>query len=186
MREITRYEGPFPYIDGLILQVTQNIGRLMVRHLPRAAGRSNYTLRRLLRLWTSMFVNFSVMPLRISTITGFVLSGLGAIGGAAVIVEALIRIAAGGLGLVDGRGVAALGRAADDPRHRRRVSRPALSDRQRQAAIGGEGGPPQPRHPAPPRHPERSCHRRDAPTIFPRQRSSVWRQAKQRKHGFRR
>src|ERR1700751_4641181 len=42
VREITRYEGPFPYIDGLILQVTHNIGRLMVRHLPRATGRSNY------------------------------------------------------------------------------------------------------------------------------------------------
>jgi hypothetical protein len=27
-REITRYVGPFPYIDGLILQVIQNIGRL--------------------------------------------------------------------------------------------------------------------------------------------------------------
>ena len=74
VREITRYEGPFPYVDGLILQVTQNIDRLLVRHLPRAVGRSNYTLRRLLRLWISMFVNFSVMPLRISTLTGFALS----------------------------------------------------------------------------------------------------------------
>jgi undecaprenyl-phosphate 4-deoxy-4-formamido-L-arabinose transferase len=61
----------------------------MVRHLPRAAGRSNYTLRRLLRLWGSMFVNFSVMPLRVSTITGFVLSGMGALAGAMVIAEAL-------------------------------------------------------------------------------------------------
>jgi hypothetical protein len=60
-----------------------------VRHLPRAAGRSNYTLRRLLRLWASMFVNFSVMPLRVSTITGFVLSGMGALAGAMVIAEAL-------------------------------------------------------------------------------------------------
>ena len=68
VREITRYEGPFPYVDGLILQVTQDIDRLLVRHLPRAVGRSNYTLRRLLRLWLSMFVNFSVMPLRISTL----------------------------------------------------------------------------------------------------------------------
>jgi undecaprenyl-phosphate 4-deoxy-4-formamido-L-arabinose transferase len=89
VREITRYEGPFPYIDGLILQVTHDIDRLMVRHLPRAAGRSNYTLRRLLRLWASMFVNFSVMPLRVSTITGFVLSGMGALAGAMVIAEAL-------------------------------------------------------------------------------------------------
>jgi glycosyltransferase involved in cell wall biosynthesis len=87
--EITRYEGPFPYVDGLILQVTQDIDRLLVRHLPRAVGRSNYTLRRLLRLWMSMFVNFSVMPLRISTLTGFALSVLGALGGLATIIEAL-------------------------------------------------------------------------------------------------
>ena len=90
VREIIRYEGPFPYIDGLILQVTHNIGRLKVRHLPRAVGRSNYTLRRLMRLWMSMFVNFSVMPLRISTMAGFVLSGIGATGGALVIGEALL------------------------------------------------------------------------------------------------
>ena len=89
VREITRYEGPFPYVDGLILQVTHDIDRLMVRHLPRAAGGSNYTLRRLLRLWASMFVNFSVMPLRVSTITGFVLSGMGALAGVMVIAEAL-------------------------------------------------------------------------------------------------
>lgn len=90
VREITRYEGPFPYIDGLILQATHDVDRLLVRHLPRAAGRSNYTLRRLLRLWTSMFVNFSVMPLRISTIAGFVLSAIGALGGVMAIAEALL------------------------------------------------------------------------------------------------
>ena len=89
VREITRYEGPFPYVDGLILQVTQNIDRMLVRHLPRAVGRSNYTIRRLLRLWMSMFVNFSVMPLRISTLTGFALSVLGGLGGLAAIIEAL-------------------------------------------------------------------------------------------------
>jgi glycosyltransferase involved in cell wall biosynthesis len=89
VREITRYEGPFPYVDGLILQVTQDIDRLLVAHLPRTAGHSNYTLRRLLRLWMSMFVNFSVMPLRISTLAGLVLSLLGAIGGAMAMAEAL-------------------------------------------------------------------------------------------------
>ncbi len=89
VREITRYDGPFPYVDGLILQVTQDIDRLLVRHLPRAIGRSNYTLRRLLRLWLSMFVNFSVMPLRLSTLTGFALSLAGAIGGIVTITEAL-------------------------------------------------------------------------------------------------
>ena len=90
VREIARYEGPFPYVDGLILQVTQDIDRMLVRHLPRAIGRSNYTLRRLLRLWMSMFVNFSVMPLRISTLTGFALSVFGGIGGLVAISEAIL------------------------------------------------------------------------------------------------
>src|SRR5712691_7543549 len=89
VREVTRYDGPFPYVDGLILQVTQDIDRLLVRHLPRAVGRSNYTTRRLLRLWLSMFVNFSVMPLRISTLTGFALSLIGTVGSLVVLTEAL-------------------------------------------------------------------------------------------------
>jgi undecaprenyl-phosphate 4-deoxy-4-formamido-L-arabinose transferase len=89
VREITRYEGPFPYVDGLILQVTQDIDRLLVQHLPRAAGRSNYTLRRLLRLWLSMFVNFSVMPLRLSMLGGLVLSVVGAVLSIMAAVEAL-------------------------------------------------------------------------------------------------
>ena len=89
-REIIRYEGPFPYIDGLILQVTHDIDRLLVGHLPRATGSSNYTVRRLLRLWMNMFVNFSVMPLRISTVTGFALSALGAVGVAMALGEALL------------------------------------------------------------------------------------------------
>src|SRR5437764_10199037 len=89
VREVIRYEGPFPYVDGLILQVTQNIKRMRVRHLPRAVGQSNYTLRRLLRLWLSMFVNFSVMPLRFITMTGSRLSVLGAVGSIIALTEAL-------------------------------------------------------------------------------------------------
>jgi glycosyltransferase involved in cell wall biosynthesis len=87
--EIQRYEGPYPYIDGLILQVTQDIGRLAVLHLPRAEGRSSYTFRRLVRLWLNMFINFSVMPLRLSTLMGFAVSGIGLIVALIVVGEAL-------------------------------------------------------------------------------------------------
>ncbi|HZT50378.1 MAG TPA: glycosyltransferase, partial [Stellaceae bacterium] len=90
-RAVTDYEGPFPYIDGLIMQVTHSIGQLEVEHLPRAVGGSNYTFRRLVRLWMNMFVNFSVMPLRISTLTGFALSLLGLFGFAWVVAEALFH-----------------------------------------------------------------------------------------------
>jgi glycosyltransferase involved in cell wall biosynthesis len=90
-KAVTDYEGPFPYIDGLIMQVTQSIGQLEVEHFPRAAGGSNYTLRRLVRLWMNMFVNFSVMPLRLSTLAGFALSLIGIFGFAWVVSEAIFR-----------------------------------------------------------------------------------------------
>jgi len=86
---ILSHKGPFPYIDGLIMQVTANIGRLKVEHLSRADGRSNYTLRRLVHLYFSMFLNHSVTPLRIGTMTGAVMALLGLAGFAEVLVEAL-------------------------------------------------------------------------------------------------
>ena len=43
VRAVTRYRGPYPYVDGLIMQVTQRIDSIEVRHLPRAAGRPTTT-----------------------------------------------------------------------------------------------------------------------------------------------
>jgi undecaprenyl-phosphate 4-deoxy-4-formamido-L-arabinose transferase len=77
VKEITRYKGPFPYVDGLIFQVTKNIGKVQVEHLPRKDGSSNYTLRRLLRLWMSILLNFSVAPLRIGTALGLIMCAFG-------------------------------------------------------------------------------------------------------------
>jgi len=86
---VTRYEGPFPYIDGLIMQVTQRIGTLEVRHLPRAQGRSNYTLKRLVNLWLNLAFNFSLLPLRLAVLLGLAMGVIGGIGGVYVIGEAL-------------------------------------------------------------------------------------------------
>ncbi|MBI2513736.1 MAG: glycosyltransferase [Opitutae bacterium] len=83
-REVGAHDGPFPYIDGLLLQVTQSIGSLEVQHRAREAGQSGYTLRRLLRLWASTFVNFSVMPLRIATLLGLLMAAAGLAGLAAI------------------------------------------------------------------------------------------------------
>jgi undecaprenyl-phosphate 4-deoxy-4-formamido-L-arabinose transferase len=76
-RQVVQYAGPYPYIDGLLLQVTQRIGSITVRHEPRRAGRSTYTLRRLIRLWLSAWINFSVLPLRAATVVGLLLSAVG-------------------------------------------------------------------------------------------------------------
>jgi glycosyltransferase involved in cell wall biosynthesis len=78
-REVGTHTGPFPYLDGLILQVTQRLGSLEVRHDARKAGASGYTLRRLVRLWLSAWVNFSVLPLRVATVLGFCFAAIGLI-----------------------------------------------------------------------------------------------------------
>ncbi|HLP01781.1 MAG TPA: glycosyltransferase family 2 protein [Opitutaceae bacterium] len=78
--EIVRYEGPYPYIDGLILQCTRAVTAIPVAHKPREQGQSGYNLRRLVRLWLNMFTSFSVAPLRAATVLGLVLSAFGAVG----------------------------------------------------------------------------------------------------------
>ena len=78
--EVAVHTGPYPYIDGLILQVTQRIGSIEVAHEERKAGASGYTLRRLMRLWLSAWVNFSVLPLRVATALGLVMALAGLVG----------------------------------------------------------------------------------------------------------
>ena len=89
VQAVTRYQGPYPYVDGLIMQVTQRIDSIEVRHLPRIEGRSNYNLARLVRLWLNLATSFSLAPLRLAVYAGVFMALLGAAGAVATIVEAL-------------------------------------------------------------------------------------------------
>ncbi len=89
-RQVADYAGPYPYVDGLILNSTQRIGTLQVRHEERAAGRSGYNLRRLVRLSLAAFTGFSYRPLRFATVGGFFLAACGGVGIAVVLAEALL------------------------------------------------------------------------------------------------
>jgi len=75
--EVIKYNLPYPYLDGLILRSTSNIGKIKVSHTERQIGKSNYTLKKLISLWMNMFTNFSILPLRISVILGFIFSFIG-------------------------------------------------------------------------------------------------------------
>ena len=89
VRRILAYRGPFPYIDGLIMQVTRHIGQLQVEHVPRESGHSNYTIKRLVRLFMAMALNFSIIPLRLSTFLGISMAAFGMLDLLSVVVEAL-------------------------------------------------------------------------------------------------
>jgi len=85
--EVIKYNLPYPYIDGLILQCTSKIGKIKVSHSARQTGKSNYTIRKLVRLWMNMFTSFSVLPLRVATILGFIFSVFGFLIGVYAIIE---------------------------------------------------------------------------------------------------
>lgn len=68
--QIIQYHGAFPYIDGLILRATRNLGQVEVEHREREGSVSNYTPRKLFFLWLNMFLNFSIAPLRVAVLLG--------------------------------------------------------------------------------------------------------------------
>ena len=89
VREVTNYRGPYPYVDGLLMQVTQRLDSIEVKHLPRAEGRSNYTVKRLVLLWLNLATNFSVVPLRMAVVAGAAMGFLGLLAALYVIFEGL-------------------------------------------------------------------------------------------------
>ena len=89
VNEITKYRGPYPYTDGLIYRVTRNIGQIPVEHRASQSGPSRYTLRKLVRLWLNMFLNFSIKPLRISVYVGLLASCLSVIALVAILIDKL-------------------------------------------------------------------------------------------------
>ena len=79
VQELIKYDGPYAYVDGLILDITQSITSIHIQHQPRHEGESNYNLRRSISLWLKMATSFSVLPLRVAILTGFVLSFVSAL-----------------------------------------------------------------------------------------------------------
>ncbi|WP_266367893.1 glycosyltransferase family 2 protein [Tellurirhabdus rosea] len=90
VREIVRYTGPYPYIDGLIFRVTRNVGAVQVQHEKRQEGRSNYTVGKLVSLFVNVLVCYSPLPLRVFTLAGAGLSGSGLLAGTALLAAALL------------------------------------------------------------------------------------------------
>ncbi len=68
--EIIKFAGPYPYIDGIILTITQNFSQIFIEHSVRYSGKSNYNLSKSVSVFMKLFTGFSVAPLRLATIVG--------------------------------------------------------------------------------------------------------------------
>ena len=71
------YKGSFISIDVLLSWGTNSFSALPVNHEQRAEGKSNYTVRKLINHALNMITGFSVLPLQIASIMGFVLALFG-------------------------------------------------------------------------------------------------------------
>ncbi|MBE5923181.1 MAG: glycosyltransferase family 2 protein [Lachnospiraceae bacterium] len=69
--EIIKYEHSYPYIAGLLMRVTRNMGFVNVNHRDRIEGKSGYSFKALVSLWLNGFTAFSVKPLELGAYLGF-------------------------------------------------------------------------------------------------------------------
>jgi undecaprenyl-phosphate 4-deoxy-4-formamido-L-arabinose transferase len=90
VEEMTRYEKPYPYIAGLMYRSTTNMCDVEIEHREREVGKSNYTLRKLIKLWLNGFTAFSVKPLRVATVTGTLFAFIGFIYALVIIIKRLM------------------------------------------------------------------------------------------------
>lgn len=86
-----KYENSYPYIIGLVLRSTRNITNVPVQHRSREVGTSGYTMKKLMALWFNGFTAFSILPLRIATITGVTFAGGGFLYGIYTIIKKIVN-----------------------------------------------------------------------------------------------
>lgn len=77
VKEMVKFENLFPYIDGLIFQVTRNITQIDIEHHKRELGKSNYNLVKSIKVFLRMLFGFSTMPLNLASYTGFFSAAVG-------------------------------------------------------------------------------------------------------------
>lgn len=87
---IITYKFSYPYLQGMFLNTTSNIGCTPIKHFARAEGKSNYTFKRLFKLWSGI-MGFSTVPLRLSLTLGNILALGGFIGVLATIIHKIVN-----------------------------------------------------------------------------------------------
>ena len=91
MEEMIRYNKPYPYLEGLILRVTNRISVVMMEERDRGDDNTTgFTLKKSLSLWLNGFTAFSVKPLRISTVLGLCFAVIGFIAGIVIVIKKLV------------------------------------------------------------------------------------------------
>ena len=79
-----------PYLTGQALMYSSRRSHVRVRHDQRPVGKSNYSLRRILRLVLTILFTYSSYPLRIGALLGFAMSFVSMVLGAFYLLSGLL------------------------------------------------------------------------------------------------
>lgn len=89
IEKVKEYEGEQVFIQILFFRTTHNIANIEIEHFEREVGTSNYNFGKGLKLFLSC-INFTALPLRLSTMFGVLFSGVGFLGALIVLIRKLI------------------------------------------------------------------------------------------------
>jgi len=89
--EIIKYEGAFPYIDGLLLSITSNIGSFEVIHKERKQGKSSYNIYKLAKHYSNLIINFSTIPIHLFSVLGLIITIISFLVIIAIVIEKMIN-----------------------------------------------------------------------------------------------
>lgn len=91
VEEILQTSYLYPYIDGIIFTITDNITQVDVKHHERFRGISNYTFFDSIKVFMKLATGFSVLPLRLASLLGLTSSIFGVFLGMYFILEFLLN-----------------------------------------------------------------------------------------------
>lgn len=89
--QLIKYQSPTPSAGSYLLKVTSNFANVDMPHRARIAGKSGYSLSKLLNLTFTGLTNFTTVPLRISAVLGFIAAAIGFIAGLVIIVQKFVN-----------------------------------------------------------------------------------------------
>lgn len=97
VNSLKNYKSPFVSIGGYLMRITTRFANVEMEHRERIEGTSGYNFRKLFNLWLNTITNFSIVPIRLASIIGFVCAFIGLVFGSATVIRKFIQpeIAAG-------------------------------------------------------------------------------------------
>lgn len=85
------YNSPFPSMMGYLNTLVGKVTEIEMPHRSRMEGTSNYTLKKLLKLWITGFTNFSIVPIHLIAMLGIVIAVFGFVLGLIIVLSKLIN-----------------------------------------------------------------------------------------------